>query len=351
MNLSDFDYELPEELIAQFPLEIRSSSRLLEVVTSSQSLTPNFKQSYFREVTELLSANDVLVLNDTKVIPARIYGFKDTQGKVEIFIERLLDNHKVLAQIRASKPPKANSIIWIGQEPQRFPIKVLNRHLASEQPDNISPFYELEFPSDALTILYTVGEVPLPPYIKHTATQLDHDRYQTVIAKNPGAVAAPTAALHFDHDLLKQIKAKGVQICYITLHVGAGTFLPVRHEDVSLHQMHFEKYQISPETRSIIDQAKLSGKRIVAVGTTALRALESAALMGDSGDTNLFITPGFNFKVVDALITNFNLPKSTLLMLVSAFIGSNNIKQSYQYAMSEKFRFFSYGDAMFLNRQ
>ena len=352
MQLSEFNYELPEELIAQFPLDSRTSSRLLDVNSSSSSIL-QMDDLIFSDIVGLLNKGDLIIFNDTKVIPARVFGHKDSGGKVELLVERILSERTLLSQIRASKPAQPGSIIYIGDDSNPIPIKVIERkHITSadDQPSEISPFYLLEFPDNCLDILNQVGELPLPPYISHQATAEDIKRYQTVVAKNPGAVAAPTAGLHFDDELINQLKNKGIEIAYVTLHVGAGTFTPVRAENIAEHQMHFERYSIPTETRAAIQLAKEEGRMVICVGTTSLRAVESAAKMGDSGDTNLFITPGYSFSVVDALITNFHLPKSTLLMLVSAFAGTDTIRKAYQHAIDNKYRFFSYGDAMFLKK-
>jgi len=352
MQLSEFNYELPEELIAQFPLDSRTSSRLLDVNSISSSIL-QMDDLIFSDIVGLLNKGDLIIFNDTKVIPARVFGHKDSGGKVELLVERILSERTLLSQIRASKPAQPGSIIYIGDDSNPIPIKVIERkHITSadDQPSEISPFYLLEFPDNCLDILNQVGELPLPPYISHQATAEDIKRYQTVVAKNPGAVAAPTAGLHFDDELINQLKNKGIEIAYVTLHVGAGTFTPVRAENIAEHQMHFERYSIPTETRAAIQLAKEEGRMVICVGTTSLRAVESAVKMGDSGDTNLFITPGYSFSVVDALITNFHLPKSTLLMLVSAFAGTDTIRKAYQHAIDNKYRFFSYGDAMFLKK-
>ena len=352
MQLSEFNYELPEDLIAQFPLDSRTSSRLLEV-SASNSSDLQLHDLIFSDIPRLLKKGDLLIFNDTKVIPARVFGKKDSGGKVELLVERILSETTLLSQIRASKPAQANSLIYIGSESNPIPIKVIERkHIATtnQQSSELSPFYLLEFPGNCLEILNQVGELPLPPYIAHNANEEDKNRYQTVVAKHPGAVAAPTAGLHFDAPLIEQLKHQGVEIAYVTLHVGAGTFTPVRVENVTEHQMHFERYSIPAATRIAIEQAKAEGRRVICVGTTSLRAVESSVKLGESGDTNLFITPGYQFSVVDALITNFHLPKSTLLMLVSAFAGTDNIRKAYQHAIHHRYRFFSYGDAMFLQK-
>jgi S-adenosylmethionine:tRNA ribosyltransferase-isomerase len=349
MQLSDFDYELPSELIAQFPLANRSASRLLIVNNSHENSEPVMIDGYFRDITKLLKKGDLLVFNDTQVIPARVFGTKSSGGKVEILVERILDEHLVLCQIRASKTPLAESFLHLGNPNDPEIVKVVRRQ-TSEDSGEISPFFMIQFSNNAFDTLQKIGELPLPPYIKHSADELDLQRYQTVYAKHPGAVAAPTAGLHFDESLLTELRLQGVEIANVTLHVGSGTFTPVRTENLTEHRMHFERYSISQETRAAIDQAKAEKRRIICVGTTSLRALESSATMGDNGDTNLFITPGYEFQVVDALITNFHLPKSTLLMLVSAFSQFSTIKKAYQHAIEKQYRFFSYGDAMFLER-
>ena len=350
MLLSDFDYELPAELIAQHPLSKRSASRLLEVIPPlNKGSYATFKDRIFPEIEELLQTGDLLIMNDTRVIPARLFGHKESGGKVELLIERILDENTALAQIRTSKTPKAGTIIFVGTEEDPIRLEVTQRQPSAEG-EVVSPFFEVKFPGKCLDTLIAYGELPLPPYISHSPDQSDDERYQTVIAKNPGAVAAPTAGLHFDNELLSRLKAKGIKLAFVTLHVGAGTFTPVRTEDLSQHKMHFERFFVPQETQDAIQETKMAGGRVIAVGTTSLRALESSAIMGVSGDTNLFITPGFTFKVVDALITNFHLPKSTLLMLVSAFAGFDTIREAYRYAIQQGYRFFSYGDAMFLKR-
>ena len=350
MQLSDFDYELPPELIAQHPLAQRRSSRLLELVNSSDTVsTLQLNDRIFPEIENLLHEGDLLVFNDTKVIPARLFGQKSSGGKVELFIERVLDDKRALAQVRSSKTPKAGSIILTGDLNSPIELKVIERYQAPNS-EELSPFFIIEFPGNCLDTLIQYGELPLPPYISHTPDQTDDERYQTVIAKNPGAVAAPTAGLHFDEQLIESLKKKGVKVAFVTLHVGAGTFTPVRTENIRQHQMHFERFSIPAQTRALLDEAKANHQRVIAVGTTSLRALESSAIMGDSGDTNIFITPGYEFKVVDGLLTNFHLPKSTLLMLVSAFAGLGNIRQAYKHAIANQYRFFSYGDAMFLRK-
>ncbi|MBT8632226.1 tRNA preQ1(34) S-adenosylmethionine ribosyltransferase-isomerase QueA [Polynucleobacter paneuropaeus] len=337
MQLSDFNYELPARLIAQNPLAERTASRLLEVQAGS------LVDRQFKEILSLLKPGDLLIMNDTKVIPARLHGKKSTGGAIELLIERITSNQRAWVQIRASKVPKLDSIVQIhNRNGQSFEAKVVAYD---------GRFFEIEFPEAILDLLEKFGELPLPPYIEHQPNQVDANRYQTVLAKNPGAVAAPTAGLHFDEAILAELRAMGIEHTSITLHVGAGTFSPVREEDLSLHKMHSEWYSIPETTLAAIEKTRHAGGRIIAVGTTSLRTLESFAINQQrSGDTNLFITPGFTFKIVDCLITNFHLPKSTLLMLVSAFAGMENIRQAYQHAIAQEYRFFSYGDAMFLTR-
>ena len=345
MRLSDFNYNLPPELIAQHPLPDRSSSRLL-VLNQNIDQETIIEDKQFTDLLELLKPNDLLIFNDTKVIPARLFGRKESGGAVEILLERIIDTNKAIVQIRASKSPKPGNQILIGNDANGFSIEVLGR------PDTNSPFYEVKFPKACIPLLEKYGQLPLPPYITHQADSDDQQRYQTVVAKNPGAVAAPTAGLHFDESLLEKIKAKGAQYATITLHVGAGTFTPVRTEDLSEHKMHSEWFSIPKETQLAIEESRRLGGSIIAVGTTSLRALESGAELGiTEGETRLFITPGYKFKVIDKLITNFHLPCSTLLMLVSAFAGVQPIRKAYDHAISQQYRFFSYGDAMFLTRQ
>ena len=342
MQLSDFNYELPNDLIAQHPLANRTDSRLLE-------LRPDVDQHVqlvdrqFREILDLVKPGDLLVFNDTKVIPARLHGKKETGGLVELLIERISGEQQAWVQVRASKVPKTGSIVHIhNQSGETFDVEMIGYD---------GRFYEVRFPENVFALLERFGELPLPPYIEHQPDGEDAQRYQTVVAKNPGAVAAPTAGLHFDESILQQLRDVGVNHATVTLHVGAGTFTPVREEDLSKHKMHYEWFSIPESTLKAIEETKRQGGRIIAVGTTSLRALESQAISGQSsGETNLFITPGFQFKTVDCLLTNFHLPKSTLLMLVSAFAGVDNIRAAYQHAIQQQYRFFSYGDAMFLRR-
>ena len=353
MQLSDFNFNLPSELIAQHPLAQRSASRLLELAYQFDG-TPLCIDHSFSAIVQFICANDLLIFNDTRVIPARLFGQKETGGRVELLIERITGPHHAIAQIRASKVPQSGGQITLYARNKKVPsaneppkLTVLGRVNLGGNSD----FYEIIFPESAMSVLDAYGELPLPPYIDHTPNEEDAQRYQTIMARKPGAVAAPTAGLHFDEALLSSLRNQGVQQAAITLHVGAGTFSPVRHEDLSLHQMHHEWYSIPLETIKAIEETKLRGGKIVAVGTTSIRTLESYALTGlTEGETNLFITPGFEFKLVDMLITNFHLPKSTLLMLVSAFAGVDAIRHAYQHAIQNRYRFFRYGDAMLLRR-
>jgi S-adenosylmethionine:tRNA ribosyltransferase-isomerase len=339
-SLSDFDFDLPQERIAQFPLPNRSASRLLHVDGATLA------DRQFADMIDLLQPGDLLVMNDTRVLKARFFGAKDSGGKVEVLVERVLDSRTVLAQVRASRSPGAGVRLRLADA---FEVTVGER--AGE-------FFTLHFEADVFDLIEAHGRLPLPPYIEHDADEFDENRYQTVFNKVPGAVAAPTAGLHFDEALLERLKAKGVNFAFVTLHVGAGTFQPVRVEDLSAHQMHTEWYTIPQETVDAVRAAQAAGRDVVAVGTTSLRALESASQSGrleaGSADTALFITPGYRFKTVTRLITNFHLPKSTLLMLVSAFAGYDEIRAAYAHAIAREYRFFSYGDAMLLttdNRQ
>jgi S-adenosylmethionine:tRNA ribosyltransferase-isomerase len=336
-TLSDFDFDLPTELIAQVPLPERAASRLLKVGDTQ------CEDRVFSELPSFLQAGDVLVFNDTKVLNARFYGVKQSGGKVEVLVERVLDARTVLAQVRASKSPLPGTGLRLADS---FDVSVGERS---------GEFFVLHFPLDAIELIDRYGQLPLPPYIQHAADATDAQRYQTVYAKHPGAVAAPTAGLHFDQALLDQLQQQGVLLTWLTLHVGAGTFQPVRTENLAEHQMHSEWYRLPQATVDIIETAKRSGRKVIAVGTTSMRALESASqtgkLVAGSSDTQLFITPGYQFKTVDRLITNFHLPKSTLMMLVSAFAGVDRIRHAYSYAIAQRYRFFSYGDAMLLDRE
>jgi S-adenosylmethionine:tRNA ribosyltransferase-isomerase len=342
-SLSDFDFHLPPELIAQHPAPQRSSSRLLDGRVQPPA------DRIFRELPNLLQAGDLLVFNDTQVIKARLFGSKASGGHVEALVERVLPGTlEVWAHLRASKSPKPGSKVHFGEAHPGFDAEVLGRC----GPDG--GLFHLRFPSDPLKLLATHGHVPLPPYITHGDSSEDEQRYQTVFAKHPGAVAAPTAALHFDEQVLAALKTQGVNSASVTLHVGAGTFQPVRVDNISEHKMHSEWFEVPQTTVDAIAQTKTRGGRVLAVGTTTLRALESAARSGElqsgSRETDIFITPGFKFRVVDLLLTNFHLPKSTLMMLVSAFAGYNTVMALYQHAIAERYRFFSYGDAMLLER-
>jgi len=327
--VSEFDYELPAALIAQHPLPQRSASRLLRL----DAATGFLQDLRFSDLPELVDQRDVLVLNDTRVVKARLAGRKCSGGKVELFVERALGPREAMALIRASHPPAPGSELFI----ENTSVKVEGRH---------GELYKVSFAEDIDAVLERSGAVPLPPYIRHAPRADDAERYQTVYASAPGAVAAPTAGLHFDGDVLKKIELKGAKVAKLTLHVGFGTFQPVRTEEVEAHRMHSERYTISSET-----MRSLSGKRVLAVGTTSLRTLEAAARSGKlEGETDLFIYPGFEFRVVKRLLTNFHLPKSTLLMLVSAFAGAENIRRAYAHAIAQRYRFFSYGDAMLIER-
>ena len=339
LSLKDFDYVLPEELIAQTPAATRTSSRLLHVDASG-----TFKDLSFAQLPHLLRANDLLVFNDTRVMQARLLGQKATGGKVEVLVERITAPDEALAHVRSSKSPGAGTTLRLADA---FDVTVLGRS---------DDLFVLKFDAPVLELLDRYGAVPLPPYITHQPDAQDIQRYQTVYAREPGAVAAPTAGLHFDEALFEQLEQLGIQKTFVTLHVGAGTFQPVRDGNLDKHIMHAEWYTVPEATIEAIARARAAGGRVIAVGTTSVRALESAATLDpamqspQSGDTRLFITPGFEYKVIDAMITNFHLPQSTLLMLVAAFIGLDRMRQAYQHAIQERYRFFSYGDAMFLER-
>lgn len=354
MRTQDFDFYLPDPLIAQHPTSTRNASRLLYL----NGKTGQLDDKLFVDFPDFLSAGDLLVFNDTRVIKARLFGHKTTGGTVEMLVERVLDVRHVLAHIRASRAPKTGTRLKLADA---FEAEVIGRD---------DDLFHVKFLSETnvLDLLEQYGALPLPPYITHAAEADDEERYQTIYAKHAGAVAAPTAGLHFDEQILSKIKAKGVNIAYVTLHVGAGTFQPVRTENIKDHKMHSEIYSISAETVAMIEATKIKGSNVIAVGTTSLRALESAAQNGTmngirsedaaqsgiikhgQGETNIFITPGFRFKIVDKLFTNFHLPKSTLLMLVSAFAGFEHVKNAYAHAVEQQYRFFSYGDAMLIDR-
>jgi S-adenosylmethionine:tRNA ribosyltransferase-isomerase len=339
LSIDDFDYELPPELIAQHPSEARSASRLLCVSAGSISDTR------FSELPRLLEPGDLLVFNDTKVIKARLFGKKETGGHIEVLIERVLSAHEALAQIHAGRPAKPGSILRLAGG---LDVRVLGR---------VEEFYHLRFPESGtvLGLLERHGSVPLPPYITHAPRGEDEQRYQTVYARASGAVAAPTAGLHFDEPLLAALAARGVQFAYVTLHVGAGTFQPVRVKNLAKHRMHGERYEIPAATVAAMDSVKKRRGKLVAVGTTTVRCLEASAAVhgtpvaGDA-ETDLFITPGFEFRVVDRLVTNFHLPRSSLLVLVSAFAGIEPVRKAYRHAVEQRYRFYSYGDAMLVDR-
>jgi S-adenosylmethionine:tRNA ribosyltransferase-isomerase len=338
-TLADYDYQLPSELIAQHPAQQRTGSRLLRVDSAG-----HLHDQTFTDLLTLLRPHDILIFNDTRVIKARLFGTKASGGKVELLVERILDTNRVLAHLRASKTPKPGTQLILAQA---LRAHVLGRH---------DDLFEVQFEDDVLTALDQYGHVPLPPYIEHPDEPEDESRYQTVYARHPGAVAAPTAGLHFDEAMLEALKQRGVAQAFVTLHVGAGTFQPVRDNDLSRHIMHREWYTVPLATVQAIASAKAAGGRVVAVGTTSVRALESAcqahsgALKTHQGDTQLFIKPGYRWQIVQAMITNFHLPQSTLLMLVAAFIGMQPMKLAYQHAVEQRYRFFSYGDAMFLEQ-
>jgi S-adenosylmethionine:tRNA ribosyltransferase-isomerase len=327
--VSEFDYELPAALIAQHPVPQRSASRLLHLDAASGAIA----DLAFTELPDLVDERDVLVLNDTRVVKARLAGRKASGGKIELFVERALGAREALALIRASHPPAAGSELVVGNTR----VSVLGRE---------GELYKVRFPENVDTLLERFGAVPLPPYIRHAPRAEDAERYQTVYAAAPGAVAAPTAGLHFDEGTLERVRARGATVAKLTLHVGFGTFQPVRVDEVEAHRMHSERYKISPETMALVSQ-----RRALAVGTTSLRALETAARTGAlEGETDIFIYPGFEFRVVKRLLTNFHLPRSTLLMLVCAFAGKEKIFNAYAHAIAKRYRFFSYGDAMLIER-
>ncbi|MCO5101972.1 MAG: tRNA preQ1(34) S-adenosylmethionine ribosyltransferase-isomerase QueA [Burkholderiaceae bacterium] len=336
MRRSDFDFALPPELIAQHPGAHRADSRLLHVTRDSLA------DLRFRDLPALVAAGDLLVFNDTRVIRARLRGTKDSGGRIEALVERVLGAHEALVQLRASKPPRPGTrLLW-----RSSGATVLARE---------GGFWRLRFDDDVHACLQREGALPLPPYIERAPEIADEERYQTVYAREPGSVAAPTAGLHFDETVLQQLRERGAREAFVTLHVGAGTFQPVRVDDLSQHRMHAERFRVPEATAHAIDEARARGARIVAIGTTSLRTLESAAdaqgrVAPGSGETRLFVTPGYRFRVVDRLLTNFHLPRSTLLMLVSAFAGVDRVRAAYAHAIAQRYRFFSYGDAMLLER-
>ena len=346
MRVADFSFELPEELIARYPKAERSASRLMALNGDSGVIA----DETFTDLIGHIAPGDLLVFNNTRVIPARLFGQKASGGKLEVLVERLLDENRVLAHIRCSKSPKPGSEILLEGEVK---ATMVARHDA---------LFELEFHGEksVLTVLDEIGHMPLPPYIDRPDEDSDRERYQTVYNEKPGAVAAPTAGLHFDNEMMAKLKAKGVNFAFVTLHVGAGTFQPVKVDEIADHIMHAEYIEVPTDVVEQINQTKASGGKVIAVGTTSVRSLESAAKIAKDqnkefgeyyGDTDIFITPGYEFQIVDALVTNFHLSESTLLMLVSAFSGYDNIIAAYKHAVAEQYRFFSYGDAMFLTKQ
>jgi len=340
MQRSDFQYDLPETQIASHPGKERSASRLLYMDPASDEL----RDARFQDLPGMLMPGDLLVFNDTRVIPARLLGIKESGGRVEVLVERITGEHEVLAHVRASKSPGPGTRL------------ILEEAIEVTVKDRVDDLFRLEFPAgqSVMEYLQAYGHIPLPPYIKRADEPADHERYQTVYARVPGAVAAPTAGLHFDADMMQQLAARGVDTAFVTLHVGAGTFQPVRVENLADHVMHYEYYEVEEATCNRIAETRRNGGRVVAVGTTVVRSLESAARDGapvaSHGETNLFITPGYRFQCVDALLTNFHLPESTLLMLVSAFAGYQRTMSAYRHAIEAGYRFYSYGDAMFINR-
>ncbi|HGM6321514.1 TPA: tRNA preQ1(34) S-adenosylmethionine ribosyltransferase-isomerase QueA [Serratia marcescens] len=345
MRVADFSFELPESLIAHYPQAERSACRLLQLDGPSGALT----HGVFTDLLDKLEAGDLLVFNNTRVIPARMFGRKVSGGKIEVLVERVLDDHRVLAHMRASKAPKPGAELLLGDD-ESIAATMVARH---------ETLFELRFNDerDVFTLLNAAGHMPLPPYIARPDEDADRELYQTVYSEKPGAVAAPTAGLHFDEPLLAALRAKGVEMAFVTLHVGAGTFQPVRVETIEDHVMHAEYAEVPQEVVDAVLACKARGKRVVAVGTTSVRSLESAAAASKEaliapffGDTSIFIYPGYHYQVIDALVTNFHLPESTLIMLVSAFAGYKNTMNAYQQAVAEQYRFFSYGDAMFISR-
>ena len=342
MQLSDFSFDLPDELIARYPLESRSASRLLHIDDQG-----HYHDHSFTDILDLLNEGDLLVLNDTKVMKARLKGKRATGGAIEVLVERMLDTHTAHCHIKSSNSPKAGAELYIGED--SVPVTVQGRH------ENL---FVVEFSQPILSVLDQYGQLPIPPYFNREAEEIDTERYQTVFhdPEKIASVAAPTASLHFDQDLLEKLAAKGVQKTYVTLHVGAGTFMPVRTTDITNHIMHSEWCDVPQSTIDLILETKARGNKVIAVGTTATRALESAAQANDgkiaawTGDTQIFIYPGYQFCIVDRLITNFHLPESTLLMLVSALSNRDNILSAYEHAVKERYRFFSYGDAMLIDK-
>ena len=341
MQVKDFHFDLPEELIASYPLAQRTDSRLLCVDGNSGQI----EHQTFSDLLDRVSPGDLMVFNDTRVIPARLFGQKASGGKIEVLVERVLDDKRALTHIRSSRSPKPGAILQ------------LEGGLEAEMVARHDKLFELRFNIDGNLVeaLEAYGHMPLPPYMKREDQLSDRERYQTVYNSKPGAVAAPTAGLHFDEEMLKKLDEKGVQRAFVTLHVGAGTFQPVKVDSIHEHTMHAEYIEVTEDVCELVKQTRAAGKRVIAVGTTSVRCLESASQSGEIkpffGDTDIFIFPGYQFHSVDAMVTNFHLPESTLLMLVSAFSGFEHIKQAYQAAVDQRYRFFSYGDAMFLSRQ
>ena len=349
MKTREFHYKLPQQLIAQKPSEVRSQSRLLHYSRATQ----NIKHLQFSNIVDLVNPGDLLVFNNTRVIPARIYGYKDTGGKVEILIERLTSEFRCLAHVKASKTPKPGSKLTLCDPEKEHQGKQQQFTVSVEGREGDLFVLSSETGSTIAEIMENIGHMPLPPYISRVDTVDDFSRYQTVYADNPGAVAAPTAGLHFDEMILDKLKGKGIDSAFVTLHVGAGTFQPVRSEQIEDHEMHFEYLVVPQQTVDKCQQTRQNGGRIIAVGTTTVRSLEAASQNGQlktyAGETNIFITPGYQFKCVDVLITNFHLPESTLLMLISAFADKDEMMRCYTEAVAEAYRFFSYGDAMFIS--
>ncbi|MGR2964792.1 tRNA preQ1(34) S-adenosylmethionine ribosyltransferase-isomerase QueA [Vibrio vulnificus] len=348
MQVSDFHFDLPDELIARYPQSERTASRLLQLNGNTGAV----KDGSFKDVLELVQEGDLVVFNNTRVIPARMFGRKESGGKLEVLVERMLDEKRFLAHVRSSKSPKPGTLVFLGE----------NDQYSAEMVARQDALFELHLKADKtiLEVLEEIGHMPLPPYIDRPDEDADKERYQTVYNQKPGAVAAPTAGLHFDNQLLEQIKAKGAEFAYVTLHVGAGTFQPVKVDNILEHHMHSEYAEVSQEVVDAIKATKARGGRVIAVGTTSVRSLESAAqeslkngteLMPFFGDTEIFIFPGYQYQLVDCLITNFHLPESTLIMLVSAFAGYDHTMNAYQHAVANQYRFFSYGDAMFIEKK
>ncbi|KMV31238.1 tRNA preQ1(34) S-adenosylmethionine ribosyltransferase-isomerase QueA [Photobacterium swingsii] len=349
MQVSDFHFDLPDELIARYPQPERTASRLLQLTGNTGEL----QHKGFKDMLDLVEPGDLLVFNNTRVIPARVFGRKESGGKIEVLVERMLDEKSILAHVRASKSPKPGNVLFLGDNDEHQ-AEMVARH---------DTLFEIRFTGDktVLEVLEEVGHMPLPPYIDRPDEDADKERYQTVYNAKPGAVAAPTAGLHFDDELLAAIKAKGANFAFVTLHVGAGTFQPVRVDDINDHHMHSEYVEVPQDVVDAVLTTKANGGRVIAVGTTSVRSLESAAqdalkngteLVPFFGDTDIFIYPGgYEFQLVDALVTNFHLPESTLIMLVSTFAGYDHTMHAYQVAVENQYRFFSYGDAMFITRR